>query len=148
MFMLENFFRDSLGSIGRAILDFYIANAIWLNFIVGGYFVALVIARQKYKTTLNVLLAQAGYKIGHTITPENLRALSKKIAANNVNWQKVILAEKYPFIAISHEYSFHMRTESNLRNMFSFDNIEAMANLLEHRVGKKPTSKGKNAGGK
>ena len=141
---LKDMFRGSLGPVGNAILDFYIANALWMNFLVGGYFVVLIIARRRFNSTLNNLLVQVGYKTGEQVKPAQLWALAKLIQNNKVNWQEAIALDKFPFIAMAQDYYFLPKTEKTLRKFFSLENVESMAKLLEHRLGK-VSKKGKNA---
>ncbi len=144
MDFLRNFFQGPQGSIGQALMQFYIKNALWLNFVVGGYFVLLIISRQKYKTTLDHLLSQCGYKTGKRIVGDDLWKLAKKIRSEQINWQSALLLDKFPFIALQHEYIFYPKTENTLRKLYSLERIEAMADLLDHRDGKK-TAKDKHA---
>lgn len=135
--MIDAFIRSLIGSWGRAILDFYIANSFVINAIILFYGLLVYLAHICYLSTYRFILKELGL---------NLEAISKgkKISKRKLDWDRIDWDEAYrahwfPLITHPKRWLVLWKTKDVLRKLFS---VEQVTQLLSSDVNMKQGEKG------
>lgn len=127
--MIFAFVRSLIGSIGRLIMDFYIANSLIINSVILLYAFVIFLSRRNYFFILNIILREIG------IYDEEKKAIKKKQISNsdfmNINWDSVKSRVKFPFITLPKQWSLVILTKKQtLERHYSREKINLLLNEI------------------
>ncbi len=96
--MIYSFIRAMLGTSGDVVLDFYIANSIWINGIIFLYAFLVVLARQTFDQICRSLISalQSGY--GQQFEQKKLGSVLNALKKNNIPWDKALGHSSFPLM--------------------------------------------------
>jgi hypothetical protein len=127
--MIYAFIRGYIGGIGRAILDFYIANSLVINAIVLAYGLMVYLAHISYLSAYRLVLEKLGVNIEKAMKTKGRKKYSSAdLNYRNLAWDEVRKAYWFPFIAPPKNWAIRLKTERVLRNHFSADNLAQLLN--------------------
>ena len=132
--MIYAIIRSTLGEVGRAILDFYIANSLYINSLVLCYGLIVVLALQSYAMGLRQVTTELE-KSGKKMYKYSLREL-----------QKVLNSSSFPWVKIQHSFWFPLITSPRRflvfpKNLNSMKMIFTPARLISEGQKQKKTDK-------
>lgn len=127
--MIYAFIRSYIGGIGRAILDFYLANSFVINAVVLAYGLMVYLAHISYLSAYRSILEKLGINIDKVVKTRGEKKYSgDKLDYRNISWDEVRKAYWFPFIAPPKNWAIRFKTERVLRNHFSADNLAQLLN--------------------
>jgi hypothetical protein len=97
--MIDIFVRSLLGPWGQQLLDFYLANSLWINGLILLYFGALVISRRSYSRSLAAIIEAVERRYtqpGGKVSPKEVKT---RLAQDGVPWEAGLQATSWPFLA-------------------------------------------------
>lgn len=127
--MIFAFVRSLIGSIGRLIMDFYIANSLIINSVILLYAFVIFLSRRNYFFILNIILREIG------IYDEEKKAIKKKQISNsdfmNIKWDSVKSRVKFPFITLPKQWSLVILIKKQtLERHYSREKINLLLNEI------------------
>ena len=126
--MIFAFVRSLIGSVGRAIMDFYIANSLVINSAILLYAVLVFLARRNYYFILNAILLETG------LLETGKSALKKtkltKTDFAKINWDLLKSKVKFPFLALPRKWTLRLATKDVLLKQFSMENVNALVSQI------------------
>jgi hypothetical protein len=131
--MLNFLVRSALGSWGGRVLDFYLANSLWINGIILFLVLLNFLGRRAYLETLTGLLAhlaEKGLDIKKVKTVSAMQTLLKK---GEIPWIALAKANWFPLLAVPGKFLPVVKTPGNLQELFSAENLLKMAASPEQR---------------
>jgi hypothetical protein len=119
--MIYAYIRSLIGSFGRALMDFYIQNSLWINGLILGYALIVVFAHRNYFIALEKIIT-------------HLRASDEKfqkrglvkITANDykkLDWQSIRQLIKFPLISAPKSWGLAISSAETLKKEFSLEKI-------------------------
>jgi len=126
------FVRSLIGSVGRAIMDFYIANSLPINSVILLYALLVFFARRNYFFILNTILHEAG------LLEKGKAGVKKpklsKSDFEKIDWDLLKSKVKFPFFALPRRWAIKLTTKNVLVKQF---NLETINELLSQISAKK-----------
>jgi hypothetical protein len=120
--MIYAFIRSSIGTVGRAILDFYASNSFIINGLILLYAFIVFIAQRNYYFALKRIFVELGL-----IKEGEKNQLIRKINASDykeLNWEKVRKSIWFPLISAPKKWTFRFCTIDYLISEFSLTKIK------------------------
>jgi hypothetical protein len=121
--MIDAIIRGSLGELGSALLDFYIANNIWINTILLLYALLLFLAKNAYKKTKHGVMNYFVEIYGEETGQKGISWFKKTIERNPPEWENITKAAWWPLISTEKSFWFKPRTSDSIREIFTPEKI-------------------------
>lgn len=118
------FVRSLIGSVGRAIMDFYLANSLIINSIVLFYGLLVFIGRRNYSYILHLALSEAGI-----YDSEESRFLKKKLSRQDyekIDWAAVRKQARIPYFVLPKKWLLVFTSEDQLTKKIQLDEINSL----------------------
>lgn len=96
--MIEIFIRQTLGTAGTAILEYYRANSVWINLLILGYAAFFFSGRLSYDKLETAARAQLAQRMGEKSA--NLSLIKKLLQAQPLDWAGVMAASRLPWVSL------------------------------------------------
>lgn len=127
--MFNIFVRSMLGPWGQKLLDFYIANSLWINGLILLYFLLLFLSRWSYRRSLIAILAGIKALYLQEQQKYSVRELKARLNAADITlWQDGLRATPWPLIAGPHDLIPRLKTAQALRRLFPPDDLVELFN--------------------
>ncbi len=97
--MIDIFTRSMLGPWGQRLLDFYLANSLWINGLILLYFLVLFLSRWNYRRAQAAVLDELQARYGQMSGKKVAREISARMAQDGVPWEAGLRATAWPLIA-------------------------------------------------
>jgi hypothetical protein len=119
--MVDALVRTNLGTLGSAILNFYITNSLWINGLLLVIALAIMLGRWNYTQFISVLLAE--FKAAHAdkLTPKNRSQLRFALKKSNLPWENAGKSAWVPFLIPPGPIKLYLKNKANLERLFSLD---------------------------
>ncbi|MCJ7520258.1 MAG: hypothetical protein MUO42_11390 [Anaerolineaceae bacterium] len=117
--MIFAFIRSSIGSLGRAILDFYIANSLVINAIILLYALLVFIAHRNYFYALEKIFIQLAPS---DVEKKPLRKINPS-QYNALAWNTLRKLIRFPLISEPKKWTFRYCTTGYLKKEFSLEKL-------------------------
>lgn len=130
--MIYAFVRSLIGSFGRALMDFYIQNSLWINALILGYALLVVFAHRNYYVALEKIFTQL-----RSSNEKYQRDGLSKLSANDykkIDWQEVRGDVKFPLISEPKSWGVHLAGETFFLKHFTLEKLNEL--LKTARKGK------------
>lgn len=121
--MINAFIRSSIGSFGRAIMDFYIENSLIINAIILLYAFLVFIGHRNYYLALNVIMKEVGIDLESKKKQKISQSTLEKI-----EWENIKKSIRLPFISIPKKWALFLCDEKFLRNEFTCEKLNKIIN--------------------
>ena len=116
--MVYTFIRGFIGGMGRAILDFYIANSLYINAIILAYALCVVLANQSYALGLHQIKIELE-KSGKKLKNRSLLELKSALEDNSFPWRKVQASYWFPLITTPRRILMFPKNINKLKRIFN-----------------------------
>lgn len=118
--MIGAFIESMLGGVGRAIFHFYQEYSLFINGFIILYGLCVFFAHRSFYAILDAI--KKGLKIDQQ--EETGKEKVAVLIRNTVfDWDTLSHAAWFPFIAIPGKIMIHWKNKSNLRKVFSVENL-------------------------
>ena len=132
--MIYAIIRSTLGGIGRAILDFYIANNLYINTLVLCYGLIVVLALQSYAMGLRQATTELE-KLGKKLYKYSLRGLQKSLNLSSFPWVQVQHSFWFPLITSPRRFLVFPKKINSMKMIYNPDRLIAEGKK-QKKVGK------------
>lgn len=122
--MIYAIIRSTLGGIGRAILDFYMANSLYINSLVLCYGLIVVLALQSYAMGLRKVTTELE-KSGKKLYKYSLRELQKSLNSISFPWVQVQYSFWFPLITSPRRFLVFPKNVNSMKMIFTPDRLIA-----------------------
>lgn len=119
--MIDAFVRSFLGEWGGALLDFYLANSLWINALLLLYAGVVVFARRNYWQTLAAILSNLQERYGESLQKKTRAELKSLLQMGELPWDKLLEGQWFPFIAVPKGFLIRIRNRETLQQLFNAD---------------------------
>lgn len=133
--MFDAIIRGTLGSLGSAILDFYIDNALWINVILLLYALSLVWAKRGYTKIKEAIKTELIKEYGEAISAKSERNFKKAIERFNFDWESIAQETWMPFVSTENALFFRIKSPNSLKKHFTAEKIRALFNTEKDSSG-------------
>lgn len=116
--MVYAFIRVFIGGVGRAILDFYITNSLYINAIILAYALCVVLANKCYSLGLRQVTIELE-KSGKKLYKYSLRELQKSLNSSSFPWVRVQHSFWFPLITSPHRFLVFPKNIKSIKNIFT-----------------------------
>lgn len=96
--MINIFIRGTLGPLGVAVLDFYIANSLWINGLVLLYGLLVVLARRSFELSRQFLITSLQSKYGSRFEQRKPEAVLRALKKLSIPWEQALGSSSFPFV--------------------------------------------------
>lgn len=124
--MVDILTRGSLGEFGSLLLDFYIANAIWINTIVAVYAIFVVFAHRAYAKTGERIKELLITTYGESVKNKNEGWFSKTLAKSDLDWDEINTYVKTPVISPLKSIALKFKSAKSIKKLFGPSEIKAL----------------------
>lgn len=125
--MLNFLVRSTLGSWGSLLLDFYLANSMWINGIILFLVLLNVLGRRTYEAILACLQAQlleAGVELRKA---KNTAMMQRYLDKGGIRWEELSTRGWFPFVSVPGKFLMVVKNPANLEKIYS---AECLMNSL------------------
>jgi len=122
--MVYAFIRIYIGGLGRAILDFYITNSLYINAIILAYACCVVLANQSYVAGLRQVKMELE-KSGKKLYKYSLREMQKSLNSISFPWVQVQHSFWFPLITSPHRFLVFPKNVNSMKIIFTPDRLIA-----------------------
>jgi hypothetical protein len=125
--MIDGFIRGMLGTSGKAILNFYIANSIWINGLILFYALVVVLARRAFDASRQSLIASLQRQYGERFErkgPGSVLGALKKIS---IPWDQALEHTSFPLLSPPGSMWIYPKNPATLQKLLP---LETLAELL------------------
>ncbi len=120
--MVYAFIRGYIGGLGRAILDFYVANSLYINAIILAYALCVVLALQSYTQGLRQVTTELE-KSGKKLYKYSLRELQKSLNSSSFPWVQVQHIFWFPLITSPRRFLVFPKNVNSMKMIFTPDRL-------------------------
>jgi hypothetical protein len=124
--MFDAIIRGTLGNFGSAILDFYIANALWINTVILFYALILVYAKRGYTRIKDVVKNELIHQFGESISGKSERNFIKAVERFQFDWKSLAKETKIPILSTEKALYFRFKSPAVLEKHFTPEKIYAL----------------------
>ena len=124
--MVDIFTRSMLGPWGQRLLDFYLANSLWINGLILLYFAILFLSRWNYRRAQAAILAGLQARYAPTGGKKSVREISGRLAQDGVPWEDGLRATAWPLIAGPRAIVPRLKTARALQQLLPPDALAAL----------------------
>jgi hypothetical protein len=96
--MIDSFIRGILGPLGSRVLDFYIANGLWINGLLLLYALLVVLARRTFDLGRQFLVETIQKEYGPQIEHQKSESILKVLRNISIPWERAIGSSPFPLI--------------------------------------------------
>ncbi len=125
--MIFSFIRATLGTSGTAVLDFYIANSIWINGLIFLYAFLVVLARRTFDLGRQSLIASLQSQCGQQFEQKRPGSILKKLKKISIPWEKALGHSSFPFMTPPGSIWIYPKNRATLQKLLP---LEKLAELL------------------
>jgi hypothetical protein len=125
--MIDGFIRATLGTSGAAILDFYIANSVWINGLILLYALLVVLARRTFDRSRQSLIASLQSRHGQQFEGRKPGAILKLLGMIPIPWDQALANSSFPFMTPPGSIWLYPRSPATLHKLLP---PEKLAELL------------------
>jgi hypothetical protein len=126
--MIDAVVRSMLGTWGAALLDFYIANSLWINGLALAYALLVVFARRNYDLSLNSLLSSLKNKYGNQLQKKGAGTVLEMVKKADLPWDDALGRSKIPFLTPPRSIRLYRKNRETLQKLVT---PEKLAELLK-----------------
>jgi hypothetical protein len=129
--MIYAFVRSLIGSFGRALMDFYIQNSLWINALILGYALLVVFAHRNYYIVLEKIFTQL-----RSSNEKFQREGLVKLTTNDykkIDWQEIHRSVKFPLISEPKSWGIHLTGESFFQKQFTLEKLNEFLKSARNR---------------
>jgi len=119
--MVYAFIRSLIGSFGRALIDFYIQNSLWINTIILIYALLVVFAHRNYFVVLQQIFMQ--------IRSSNEKYLKEGIVRvspsdyGKIDWDEIRRSMKFPLVSKPKSWGIKWLNRTFLEREFDINKL-------------------------
>lgn len=124
--MFDAIIRGTLGNFGSAILDIYIANALWINTVLLFYALILVYAKRGYTRIREVIKNELINHFGEGVFGKSKRNFIKAVERSQFDWQSLAKETKIPILSTEKALYFRFKSPAFLEKHFTPEKIYAL----------------------
>jgi hypothetical protein len=125
--MIYAFIRATLGTGGAAVLDFYVANSLWINGLIFVYAFLVVLARRTFDLSRKSLIASLQGQYGTQFEEKKAKSVLTMLRKTSIPWDEALGSSSFPFVTPPGSIRIYPR---NLATLQRFLPLEALAELL------------------
>jgi hypothetical protein len=126
--MIFIFIRSTIGTFGNALLDFYIANSIWINGLVLLYGLLVVFSRHSFNLSQQLLLSSLQSRYGGELDKKRPASVLNILKKANIPWEEALRRTSIPFMTPPGSIRIYPK---NLETFQKFVSLEKLAELLK-----------------
>ena len=116
--MIFAFIRSSIGSFGRAIMDFYIENSLIINAIILMYAFLVFIGHRNYYIAVDVIMKEAGIDL-----KSKKKMRFSQSALEKIEWGNIKKSIRLPFVSIPKKWGLFLCDEKFLKKEFTAEKL-------------------------
>ncbi len=126
--MIFAFIRSTLGTFGNTLLDFYIANSIWINGLILLYALLVVVSRRSFDLSRQLLLSSLQSQYGQQFQKKRPESVLKTLKKTSIPWEEALRRTSIPFVTPPGSIRIYPK---NLETFQKFMPLEKLAELLK-----------------
>lgn len=131
--MIYAFIRSFIGGFGRALMDFYIQNSLWINTLILGYALLVVISHRNYFVMLEKIFTQ-------------IRSSSDKFSKEGIirltdgdykklDWEIVRNQIRFPLVSEPGSWGVKLVNQSFLKKEFTIEKLNGLLKTIQMKKG-------------
>lgn len=126
--MINAIIRGTLGTAGNAILDFYLANAMWINGIFLIYALIVLLGKLSVNKLDRALKEKLIQEHGEDVRGKNASWYKKTFTRQELDWAWLSHQSRIPLLSTKGSVVFKIKNMENLRAIYT---PERMAGLFD-----------------
>jgi hypothetical protein len=115
-----------LGPWGQRLLDFYLANSLWINGLILLYFAVLFASRWNYRKAQAAILAGLQARYPATTGKKAARDIRARLDQDGAPWEEGLRATAWPFIAGPRGLLPRLKNARALQQLFPLDALATL----------------------
>lgn len=119
--MIYAFIRSLIGNFGRALMDFYMQNSLWINALILGYALVVVFAHRNYYIALEKIFIHLRSSNEKFQRNALIRLTTDDL--NKIDWQQIRCSVKFPLISEPKSWGVHWTNESFFQKQFTLEKL-------------------------
>lgn len=129
--MIDAFIRSILGNWGNVLLDFYIANSLWINGIILLYALLVVLAHRNYKRITSSVLLFLNEKYGSQLQKKGKGSLVQMVKKARIPWNEILKKSWIPFITPPGSIRLYLSNEKTIDKLLPLEKIAELTQKIE-----------------
>lgn len=129
--MIDAFIRSILGDWGNVLLDFYIANSLWINGIILLYALLVVLAHRNYKQITSSVVLFLNEKYGSQLQKKGKGSLVQMVKKACIPWNVILKKSWIPFITPPGSIRLYLSNEKTIDKLLPLEKIAELTQKIE-----------------
>ncbi len=129
--MIDAFIRSILGDWGNVLLDFYIANSLWINGIILLYALLVVLAHRNYKQITSSVVLFLNEKYGSQLQKKGKGSLVQMVKKARIPWKVILKKSWIPFITPPGSIRLYLSNEKTIDKLLPLEKIAELTQKIE-----------------
>ena len=129
--MIDAFIRSILGNWGNVLLDFYIANSLWINGIILLYALLVVLAHRNYKQITSSVVLFLNEKYGSQLQKKGKGSLVQMVKKARIPWNVILKKSWIPFITPPGSIRLYLSNEKTIDKLLPLEKIADLTQKIE-----------------
>ncbi len=125
--MLRQFFETMMGGSGMALLNFYLANSLWINLLVLAYGIFLVLCWSNLKTIRKLLILSMVSQLRSRPDVAIELPTKKELKSLSIPWESAIGEARFPFVARQNDFLPHRVSPDAVKSMIPIEHLNKEA---------------------
>jgi hypothetical protein len=96
--MIDSFIRGILGPLWSSVLDFYIANSLWINALLLLYALLVVLSRRTFDKSRQTLIESLQSQHGREWGQKKQASILKMLEKTSIPWGQALRCNAFPLI--------------------------------------------------
>ena len=125
--MIYSFIRGMLGTTGDILLDFYIANSLWINALILLYAILVAVARHTFDMSRRSVIAFLESQYGQQFEQKKPGSVLKVLHRINIPWDQALGQSGFPFMTPPGSIWIYPKNSATFQRLLP---LEKLAELL------------------
>jgi len=126
--MVDATIRSMIGSWGNIVLDYYIANSLWINAILFLYALLVILSRRNFDASTRSLITGLRKQHGEQISKKSPGSILNILKKAVIPWNESLSSSPFPFITPPGSYRLYLKNKQTFQK---FVPLEKLVDLLQ-----------------
>ena len=125
--MIYSFIRGMLGSSGDMLLDFYVANSLWINALILLYAILVAVARHTFDVSRKLVIAFLESQYSQQFEQKKSGSVLNALHKINIPWDQALGHSAFPFMTPPGSIWIYPKNSATFQKLLP---LEKLAELL------------------
>lgn len=117
--MIDLVVRSFIGQLGGKVLDFYLQYSLWINALILGYFLIIIISRRNFMKVLYAMVQTILEKQENRLKGKNSKQIEQLISKVEIPWEVGLKASFFPLITPPRGLRLYLKNKKSIEKLYN-----------------------------